>query len=55
MVLFSRFLESARSFLSYADFADIKIYTYPSLSVKISIHSCIFSKNLSIHCLMLFL
>ena len=56
MVLFSRFLGSARSFfLSHADFADIKKYTYPSLSVKISIHSCTFSKNLSILCLMLFL
>ena len=42
-------------FLSHADFADIKKYTYPSLSVKISMHSCTFSKNLSILCLMLFL
>ena len=55
MVLFSRFLGSARFFLSHADFADIKMYIYPSLSVKISMYSCTFSKNLSILCLMLFL
>ena len=46
---------SSDFFLSHADFADIKMYIYPSLSVKICMHSCTFSKNLSILCLMLFL